>query len=199
MAISLKVSEELVSHLECTHSVLQFEGETSLNKAVELASKELHYPMGYVEILIGILIEHGQFGFGLAADNETGLSKPVLKFIGSRDLDLDVFDLERLNFDVAGVSKRLADRLAVLKMDAEEANAPVRAAIDREKALNKTVAQLNSAREALGRRRVAHVHAERTLALAKQKVAEGEGRVAELVAQLNRQRVAAGLPADEPN
>lgn len=189
---SLEATDELATQLSLVHSVLQLEGDLSFEDAVKVSARELGLSRGYIELLVEILVERGEFEF-VQHVTEVGSNHFYrLQFVGARDLALDIFDLERIN--LAGVAKRLADRLTEMKAELKRAGAVDREAARLNNELVRTERMINSAREALERRKASLAVAEQKVVHYKGRVSEIELRITELVEQRDRQRQDRGLP-----
>lgn len=193
MITSLEATDELATQLALVHSVLQLEGDLRFEEAVKVAARELELSRGYIELLVEILVECGEFEFVMYVTEVGANCFYRLQFVGARDLVLDIFDLERIN--LPGVAKELANRMTKMKAELKRAGAADREAARLNNDLARTERMINSACEALERRIDSLAAAEQKVEHYKRRVAEIRQRIAELTEQRDSQRQVLGLPS----
>lgn len=149
---NLKATGELADMLVKVHSLLQeMEQPMQLEIAARMVVVRFGCTLGYAELLIEILTELGELEYDQTPHPFTGFTLYRLKFVGRRDPDFDMLDLERLG--MAGVSQRLADRLNLQKVEQRERKA--QALLKKQRmALQQAQRQLDRAKLALERRRL---------------------------------------------
>lgn len=181
----LEATASTAEQLSLVHSLLQLEDDTTFKDAAQWVADELSLSRGYVELLIEVLVEKGQFEFVMSGPS-AGKICCMLHFTGDAFLDLDQMDLDRLN--LADVSQRLTDRLKTLGIEIDAANAEIRDQKQRSNQLAQAEVAFNSANSAVKRARQSVARAEGVLASKQASLSGAEARLIEATERRDRLR-----------